>query len=107
MMDQPVENNAATDMNVPLIATIGVVGSILIFVIVLGVQAWFFSELAVELETKSLGQRNWTMREKELQQLRNIDTYRVLDAQAGTVAIPIDRAMELTVQTLLPKETGP
>lgn len=92
------ESTFGSDMNLPLIVTIGGVGVMLIFVIVVGIQAWFFAQQRDEMAVKSLARPNPALTDNRMRQLKNLDGYRWVDRNAGVVAIPIDRAMELTVE---------
>ena len=74
-------------INIPLVATIVAVSAILLAASVITIQAWFYHQIELEQLSKSLGQ-----------QLQNISTYRWVDPKTSQTAIPIDRAMELTVQ---------
>lgn len=96
-MSQSTEKTFGSDMNLPVIVTIGVVGAVLIFVMVFGIQAWFFAQQREEMATKSLARQNPALVDNRMRQLTNLDGYRWVDQKAGVVAIPIDRAMELTV----------
>lgn len=87
-----------SDMNLPLILTVGVVGAILVFVVIVGIEAWFYAQQQQERLTKSLAVRNPALADDRAQQLRNLEGYRWVDQATGVAAIPIDRAMTLTVE---------
>lgn len=76
---------------------VGVFGSILVFVMILALQALFFNAQESERQSKTFGPA------EELSKLRagqseRLNTYRWVDAPRGVVSIPIDRAMELVVR---------
>ncbi len=86
-------------MNTPLIVTIGIVTTILVFgVIVPGVRALlYYMEDAYDYEHRV------TVVDKELDAHRKDSTnklshYRVVTPESGIAAIPIERAMELYVE---------
>ena len=91
---------APTGMDVPvgLIATIGIAGTFAVIAIILATEAWYYHETNVELETKSLGVANVAIQDLRASQLAKISTYRWVDQSKGIAAIPIERAMELTIQ---------
>lgn len=85
-------------INIPLVATIVAVSAILLAASVITIQAWFYHQIELEQLSKSLGQQNQALLDAKFQQLQNISTYRWVDPKTSQTAIPIDRAMELTVQ---------
>ncbi|MCX5659446.1 MAG: hypothetical protein NTW19_06945 [Planctomycetota bacterium] len=93
----PTEVDHAGDMNLPMIATVMVVSFIVVAVAVIGTEAMFAMVENDELQTKSLAQPNQALIDLKSKQIKNIDSYRWVDAKAKTVAIPIDRAMELVL----------
>jgi hypothetical protein len=88
------------DVNATKIAVIGVVSVLLVFVIIVGVQAWFYHQEDRELERKATGEVNVTLADLRLKQQENINRYRWVDRNSGTVTIPIDRAIELAADRL-------
>ena len=77
------------------------VGGLFVVVFVLAVIALvgYFDRVATEeFEVKVVDQAAAAPRELRAQQLSRIREYRWVDRQAGTVAIPIERAMELIVE---------
>lgn len=100
MSDTPsttAETNVGMGMDLPLIATAFTVGSIFVLVIILGTVAWFNHKMSVEMQTKSLAVTYQDLADLRTEQIKKITTYRWVDAQKGTVTVPIDRAMELIV----------
>lgn len=96
-MNESAPRSFGSDMNLPVIATIGIVSAVLVFVIVIGIQAWFFAQQREELAAKSLARQNPVLLDNRVQQLKNLDGYRWVDQNAAVVAIPIERAVQLTV----------
>ncbi len=86
-----------TDLNLGMIATLGVASSFAVAAIIIATQAWFGFEVRQELQTKSIQQVNDDLNNLRLEQVRKITTYRWPDQKASRVAIPIDRAMTLVV----------
>jgi|GEM_PF-1031191 hypothetical protein len=89
------------DMNLPLIGTIALAGAMIVFVIITLTQAWFFHMQEQELVSKSYNTVRPELVQLKQAQLTAIgDTaapsYRWVDNNNKVVAIPINRAMELT-----------
>lgn len=94
VMPQSVDSG----INIPLVFTIVAFSAILVAAAVIATQAWFYQQITLEQQSKSLGQQNQPLLDAKFQQLQNISTYRWVDPKTSQTAIPIDRAMELTVQ---------
>lgn len=90
------------NINIPLIVTVGLVSSVLIFVIIIGVEAWFYNELEDERVIKHQGQVNWKLTDQEMAQQEKLQTYRKVDDAKQTVTIPIDQAIKLTAKKYEP-----
>ncbi len=88
------------DPNVQLSALVGILGCILLFVIIVGLQALFYTMHEDELRLKVYSQPYEELRRLDAEQLEQINSYGWVDQQAGVTHIPIDRAMELTVREL-------
>jgi hypothetical protein len=88
------------DPNVQLSALVGIVGSVLLFVIIVGLQAMFYAMQEDELRLKVYTQTSEELRRLDAVQLEELNSYGWVDQQNGVVRIPIQRAMELTVQEL-------
>ena len=70
-----------------------------VFVIVLiALQAYFGQSMNRELETKVLERTPAAMAQLRAEQAGQLNGYRWVDVEAGVVAIPIERAMELTAK---------
>ena len=88
------------DPNVQLSALVGILGSILLFVIIVGLQALFYKMQEDELRLKVYSQPYEELRSLDAKQLEELNSYGWVDQQAGITQIPIDRAMDLTVRDL-------
>lgn len=93
-------------MNIPVLATLGVVSAILVFVIIVATQAWFRYEFNREYEVKVILRPNQQLNEQRATQLAQLDGYRIVDEQKQIAAIPIDRAMEETVKLYAGRTPG-
>ncbi len=87
-----------SDINLGLLATVGAVGAILLFVLVTGTIDLYDSAKTAELQSRSLGQANVPLMDLKFAQMKRIETYRWVDQKHGVVAIPVERAMELMIQ---------
>ncbi|HEY3321893.1 MAG TPA: hypothetical protein VGP72_15600 [Planctomycetota bacterium] len=86
------------NINTPKLAFIGVFTSVLIFVVILASQAFFY-HFEAGLTDQKLGNEAPTQRrEIESQENGLLHTYRWIDQKKHTVAIPIDRAIDLIAQ---------
>ena len=83
------------DPNVPLSAVVGLVGVILLFVIIVALQAVFYQMETAELERKVGSQRDADLASLEASHREALASYRWIDQGGGVVGIPIERAMEL------------
>ena len=87
------------EANVPLVLSIGIVSGMLLLVIVIGVQAWYQSEENSETAAKADEFPNTTLIDLKQSQIDNISDYRWVDKANHVVSIPIDRAIDIYVQT--------
>ena len=78
------------DLNVTLVATVGIVAAIALFVLIVGIQAWFFAYRANEQELK-------TVPNETLQALVASQNAQ-LEGKAAAGAVPIELAMDQVVQ---------
>jgi len=83
------------DPNVPLSAVVGVVGAILLFVVIVALQAVFNSMEQAEVERKVVAPPSAELQQLKAQQLEQLESYGWVDQSAGKVRIPIERAMVL------------
>jgi len=89
---------ATEDLSTSRIAAIGIVGVLLLLVLILGTEAFFGwqseAELAMYDNAPTYGLENL-----KAAQLEKINQYRWVDREKQLVAIPIDQAMQIMVQT--------
>ena len=88
------------DPNISLSVVAGIVGAILVFVIIVGLQAMFYSMETAELERKVFNQPNQELEQLRAGQLERLHSYGWVDQNQGTVHIPIGRAMEIVSEEL-------
>jgi sensor histidine kinase regulating citrate/malate metabolism len=81
-----------------LILTIGILLVVLTFVLILLVQGWFYKAQTEERVRKVIEPRSEELASVVAQQQETLHSYKVMDTEKGTVAIPIERAMELVVR---------
>jgi hypothetical protein len=86
------------DPNVPISAVVGVISAVLLFVIIVGLQALFFSMERGELERKVINRSNEALDGLEADQLEQLNSYGWVSEPDGVAHIPIERAMELVVR---------
>lgn len=83
------------DPNVQKSAVVGIISAIVLFVVIVGLQALFYSMQHDELEAKVYRQSSEELRAVRAQQLEQLNSYGYVDPAAGAVHIPIERAMQL------------
>ena len=76
---------------------VGVVGSVLLVVLVILLETMYFRTAQVEHERKIIAEQPQQLRALQAKQRELLGGYRIVDAGQQTVAIPIERAMELVV----------
>ncbi len=83
------------DPNVAASAVVGIISAILLFVIIVVLQAYFFNAEQAELEKKVWSQPNQALQQLDAGQLELLSSYSWVSETDGVVRIPIERAMEL------------
>ncbi len=83
------------DPNVAASAVVGIISAILLFVIIVVLQAYFFDAEQAELEKKVWSQPNQALQQLDAGQLELLTSYGWVSEADGVVRIPIERAMEL------------
>jgi hypothetical protein len=83
--------------NTPLTALVGIVFAILLFVVVVLLQAFFYRAEQQENIRKVVAVAPQELSQLRAQQAELLHSYKVIDLQKGVVAIPIDLAMKLVV----------
>ncbi|MEZ4386028.1 MAG: hypothetical protein R3D98_00335 [Candidatus Krumholzibacteriia bacterium] len=89
---------AKENLDTGTIITIGVLLVVLTFVLILLVQGWFYKAERDEYVRKVIEPRAEELGTVRAEQQALLTSYSVVDAKAGTVSIPIERAMELVVR---------
>jgi sensor domain CHASE-containing protein len=74
---------------------VGFVGTVILFVTVLVVEALYFTVQRAEIQEKIVNQVPEELTALRAKQVENLNTYRWIEKASGTLAIPIDRAMEM------------
>ena len=85
------------DPNVAASAVVGIISAILLFVIIVGLQAVFYSAEQAELEKKVYSQPYQDLQQLDANQREQINSYGWVSEAEGVAYIPIERAMELVV----------
>ncbi len=88
------------DINVRVLALIGVISAILVYALIVATQAWFRYEFARENERKYVNvpfAELEQLKQAQLQELQ-VDPHPVSPDQPDTWVIPIDRAMQEVVK---------
>ena len=83
------------DPNVAASAVVGIISAILLFVIIVVLQAYFYDAEQTELEKKVYTQPNQALQQLDASQLEMLSSYGWVSQADGVVRIPIERAMEL------------
>jgi hypothetical protein len=84
--------------NTSLTAVVGLVFAILLFVLVVVLQAYFYRANRDENVRKVVAQAPEELSQLLSQQEEKLHSYKILDPNKGVVAIPIDVAMRLLVR---------
>jgi len=97
--DTGAEQARASDgLDVVATAFWGAIGVVLIVVLILAVQAFYFRYQQQVVERKVVQPPFHELVELRSRQEAQLHAYRMLDAKTGRVAIPIERAMELVLE---------
>jgi len=80
------------------IAIIGIVGAVMLFVIIVLIQALFYRVERAEVGRKEAQAVPDTAVRVRAEQQALLNSYRWVDQKNGVVRIPIERAMELTAK---------
>ena len=83
--------------NAPLTALVGIVFAVLLFVVVVLLQVFFYRAEQQENVRKVVAVAPQELSQLRAQQEELLHSYKVIDPQKGVVAIPIDLAMKLVV----------
>ena len=86
------------DPDISLAMMVVVVGTVLTFTVVVFLSAVFFSAEDAEIRRKIVDETPRAIGELRAEQNEVLGSYRWIDREAGIVAIPIDRAMEMMIE---------
>lgn len=86
------------DPDVPASAVVGIVSAILLFVIIVALQALFYRMEEGERSRKVYEQPYEALQQLDADQLGTLSSYGWVDQQTQVAHIPINRAMELVVE---------
>ena len=104
----PVESGEVTvpthgeDVDVSLVVIIGAFSAVGIFLIMVLLQAWFYSESQTERDRKvtPYTDASTTLGQMLAEHNQQLQTYHWIKPETQTRAIPIDRAMELVASEM-------
>jgi hypothetical protein len=85
------------DPNVAASAVVGIISAVLLFVIIVLLQAWFYSAEEAEQFRKIHSQPYQELQNVDNEQLEQLASYGWVSEADGVTHIPIERAMELVV----------
>jgi hypothetical protein len=88
------------DPNAKAVAFVGIVGAVSVFLVVILLQIVFYRMQENETARKVLSAGPQELAQLEAQQGAELTGYAWVDEANGVARIPIERAMELTVDTL-------
>jgi len=94
----PVEEKNLGDLNLKLLAVIGLVSALLLLEIVVVAEAYFYNTQEEEIVAKQVSQPSWELSEIILSQQTELNSYRWVDRDQKRVSIPIDRAIKRFVE---------
>ncbi len=96
----PPATPGGNEPDAPTIVVVGLVFAIGLFVVIVLLQAYFNREDRLETQRKVVAVAPEELSQLRAQQEELLNSYRWVDERRAIVAIPIDRAMELTVSEL-------
>lgn len=95
------------EIDTPRLAVIGVVGTMIVLLVVFVVQVVYY-KLTRELDhRRNVEHTDQALARYQAEQAEKLQRLGWIDAQAGVVAIPIERAMELVVRDLTARQQQP
>jgi hypothetical protein len=81
-----------------IIAALVVLTGVVLVVMVVLLTQYFGIEVRAEIATKVLTQQSEALRALRVEELQRLSTYRWVDQKGGVVQLPVDRAVEVTLQ---------
>jgi hypothetical protein len=88
------------EINTSTLTITGILSALLLFILIVGLQAFYYHLEESEQNRKWGSQGSEKLRSLVSEDQKLLNSYRVLDKTKMIVAIPIDRAMELVVREL-------
>ena len=88
------------EIDTPKLAVVGFVSTIVVLLIVLLVQIWYYQLTHDFSQTRNVQHVDQALARYYVEQEEKLHRLEWADAKAHKVAIPIDRAMELTLRDL-------
>lgn len=86
------------DPDAPMTLVIGIAGALLLFALVVSLQALYGAAERSEFRRKVVEEKPIELQSSRASQLEKLAAYRLVDPVGGVVAIPIERAMDLVVE---------
>ena len=99
--DQPQHytvNPGDSDPQPLSLVIVGIVGIVLAWVIIAGLEVLYHKTANAEFERKVVQAKPEKLTRARAEQLQQINGYHWIDERAGTVQIPVERAMQLLVE---------
>jgi hypothetical protein len=93
----PAEGGSS-DPKAPGTLAAAIVGALVVLAVIFALQAYFHTSEEAERERKIYAASPEELTRLRAEQLERMNAYRWVDPARGVVAVPIDRAMELTVR---------
>ncbi len=94
MNDEQHADRWLKDVNVPLILLIGVISGLLLLIIAIGAQGWYYYEAARERQVKVYEGQYRDLVELRQQQQQRLETLRWVDEDRTRAAIPLEQAFD-------------
>ncbi len=95
------------DPNTSTTILVGLVGAILVFVIIVGLQTLFYRAEYAETVSKVYRRDPQELSRLRADQIEQLHGYRWIDREKGVVAVPIEIALELVVRESAGEKTLP
>jgi len=87
----------ADEIPADLVIMIGIVSSIVLLVIVVGTQAWFYSAYEQTYQERNVEVSNRWLQTVQNEQLEVLNSYGMTNREAGLARVPISEAIDLWV----------
>ncbi|MEX0887227.1 MAG: hypothetical protein WD009_12405 [Phycisphaeraceae bacterium] len=84
--------NGTSEINVPLILLIGVISGLLLLIIAIGAQGWYYYEATQQRQIKVYEGIHADLVERRATQQERLETLRWVDEENQRAAIPLDEA---------------